>query len=81
MDPMHQFKVEEYFPGFDLFGHHIGFTNSALWMILVAIAVALFTSGGMKRQLVPGRWQAAVEGFTGFIDNMLVSSIGEGGRK
>ena len=25
--------------------------------------------GGMKRQLVPGRWQVAVEGMTGFVDD------------
>ena len=81
LDPMHQFQVQEIFPGFELFGHHIAFTNSALWMLLATAAVTLFTWGGMKRQLVPSRWQAAVETFTGFIDNMLVSNIGEAGRK
>jgi F-type H+-transporting ATPase subunit a len=37
--------------------------------------------GGMRRQLVPGRWQAAVEGVTGFIENMMVTNIGPQGRK
>jgi F-type H+-transporting ATPase subunit a len=37
--------------------------------------------GGMKRQLVPGRWQAAVEGVTGFIDNMMTTNIGPQGRR
>jgi F-type H+-transporting ATPase subunit a len=37
--------------------------------------------GGMRRQLVPGRWQAAVEGVTGFIENMMVTNIGPAGRK
>ena len=37
--------------------------------------------GGMKRELVPGRWQVAVEGFTGFITDMLDTNIGPKGRK
>lgn len=81
IDPMHQFQVQEIFPGFELFGHNINFTNSALWMVVTAIAITFFVWGGMKRELVPGRWQMAVEGFTGFIDNLLVSNIGEEGRK
>jgi F-type H+-transporting ATPase subunit a len=36
---------------------------------------------GMKRQLVPDRWQIAVEGLTGFIDNMVRVNIGPEGRK
>src|SRR5690606_5501227 len=56
-------------------------TNSALWMALSAIALWIFVAGGMKRQLVPGRWQMAVESFTGFIDDMLMANIGKAGRK
>jgi F-type H+-transporting ATPase subunit a len=37
--------------------------------------------GGMKRELVPGRWQVAVEGITGFITNMLDTNVGPEGRK
>jgi F-type H+-transporting ATPase subunit a len=37
--------------------------------------------GGMKRELIPGRWQAAVESFTEFVSGMTLSSIGEEGRK
>jgi F-type H+-transporting ATPase subunit a len=37
--------------------------------------------GGMKRQLVPGRWQMAVEGATGFIGNMLQANVGPEGKK
>lgn len=81
IDPMHQFQVQDIFDGFNLFGHQISFTNSALWMILTAIAVYVFMLGGMKRDLIPGRWQAAVEGFTGFISSMMMQNIGEEGRK
>jgi F-type H+-transporting ATPase subunit a len=37
--------------------------------------------GGMKRQLVPGRWQAAVETMTDFVTNMVESNIGESGKR
>jgi F-type H+-transporting ATPase subunit a len=57
------------------------FTNSALWMLIVLFAIVLFMWGGMKRQLVPGRWQAAVEGITGFVDNITRANIGPEGRK
>jgi F-type H+-transporting ATPase subunit a len=35
---------------------------------------------GMKRQLVPGRWQMAVEGLTGFIENLVRVNIGPKGK-
>ena len=57
------------------------FTNSALWMLIVFAAILLFMWGGMKRQLVPGRWQVAVEGMTGFLDNITRTSIGPEGRR
>jgi F-type H+-transporting ATPase subunit a len=57
------------------------FTNSALWMLIVLFAIVLFMWGGLKRQLVPGRWQAAVEGMTGFVDNITRANIGPEGRK
>ena len=81
IDPMHQFEVQPIFDGFNLGGQQIAFTNSALWMVLTLGVVWLFMLGGMKRQLVPGRWQVAVEGVTGFIDNMLRANVGSEGRK
>ncbi|GLR47018.1 F0F1 ATP synthase subunit A [Sphingomonas astaxanthinifaciens] len=82
VDPMHQFQVEPLF-GHDwtIAGHSIAFTNSSLWMALTLIAVWVFMLGGMKRELVPGRWQAAVEGVTGFISSMMETNIGPQGRK
>jgi F-type H+-transporting ATPase subunit a len=35
---------------------------------------------GLQRQLVPGRWQVAVEGVTGFIDNLVQVNIGPKGK-
>ena len=81
IDPMHQFEVQSIFEGFSIGGQQIAFTNSALWMLVALGAVWLFMVGGMKRQLVPGRWQAAVEGVTGFISSMMTTNIGPEGRK
>jgi F-type H+-transporting ATPase subunit a len=83
IDPMHQFTIEPLF-GTDhwtLGGYNIAFTNSALWMAIAAVALWIFVAGGMKRQLVPGRWQAAVEYFTGFITNLMTTNVGKEGKK
>ena len=83
VDPMHQFSIEPLF-GTDhwtIAGYSIPFTNSALWMAITTVALLVFVAGGMRRQLVPGRWQMAVEGFTGFIDNLLAANIGPAGKK
>ncbi|MEP2235129.1 MAG: F0F1 ATP synthase subunit A [Alteripontixanthobacter sp.] len=83
VDPMYQFTIEPLIgsDGWELAGFNIAFTNSALWMAITTVALTVFMWGGMKRDLVPGRWQMAVEGFTGFIDNMLEANIGKEGRK
>ena len=82
VDPMHQFMVEPIFgQGWTVAGHSIAFTNSAAWMAVVFVALWGFMVLGMKRQLVPGRWQMAVESFTGFITDMMDSNIGPKGRK
>jgi F-type H+-transporting ATPase subunit a len=80
IDPMHQFQIEP-LAKLDLFGYDISFTNSSLFMLVVLGAIWVFMAGGMKRELVPGRWQMAVEGVTGFINNMMSSSIGPEGKK
>ncbi|WP_126172891.1 F0F1 ATP synthase subunit A [Altericroceibacterium xinjiangense] len=80
---MHQFTIEPLFGSnnWEIAGFNIAFTNSALWMAIAAAALWLFMIGGMKRQLVPNRWQMAVETFTGFIDDTLQANIGKEGRK
>src|SRR3546814_12688459 len=52
-----------------------------MWMVIAGLLLWVFMIGGMKRQLVPGRWQVAVEGFTGFISSMMNANIGPEGRK
>ncbi|HVL78492.1 MAG TPA: F0F1 ATP synthase subunit A [Sphingomicrobium sp.] len=80
IDPMHQFTVEPLVP-LELAGIDISFTNSALWMMVALLIIFAFMATGMKRELVPGRWQMAVEGLTTFIDNMVRVNIGPEGRK
>jgi F-type H+-transporting ATPase subunit a len=79
---MEQFQVEP------VFGHHIvlggydvSFTNSALFMVVVFVLLALFMAGGLKRQLIPGRWQVAAESAVSFIDDMMRVNIGPEGKK
>ena len=80
IDPMHQFQIDPIF-GSLADGSPFVFTDSALWMLIVLGSIWAFMLGGMKRELVPGRWQAAVEGVTGFITSMLDTNVGPEGRK
>jgi F-type H+-transporting ATPase subunit a len=50
-------------------------------MVITAVVLWIFVAGGMKRQLVPGRWQMAVEFFTGFINKLLLENAGSAGKK
>jgi len=79
IDPMHQFQISPLAGNLD--GSPFVFTNSALWMLIVLALIWAFMLGGMKRQLVPGRWQVAVEGVTGFVTSMLETNVGPQGRK
>jgi F-type H+-transporting ATPase subunit a len=79
IDPMHQFAIAP-IGGEELVASPFMFTNSALWMMIVTAAIVLFMWGGTRRQLVPGRWQAAVEVVTGFVGNITRQNIGPEGR-
>ncbi|MEY2943700.1 MAG: hypothetical protein RLY97_1714, partial [Pseudomonadota bacterium] len=83
VDPMHQFQIEPLFgtDHWQIAGYNIAFTNSALWMAITALALFVFVQGGMKRQVVPGRWQMAVESMTGFVDGLLAANVGPAGKK
>jgi F-type H+-transporting ATPase subunit a len=80
IDPMHQFQIAPLF-GSELAATPFVFTNSAFWMLAVLGAVLIFMWGGTKRQLVPGRWQAAVEVMTNFVTDITRQTIGANGRK
>ena len=80
IDPMHQFQIHP-IGGGELTGSAFQFTNSALWMLIVLGCIYVFMMGGMKRSLIPGRWQVAVESLTGFISGMVSANIGAEGKK
>ena len=81
IDPMHQFEVQSISELFTIGGQQIAFTNSAAWMLVTLVVLWIFMLGGMKRELVPGRWQMMVEGVTGFISSMMNTNIGPEGRR
>ena len=80
IDPMSQFVIH---PIAGSFGHNnpFVFTNSALWTLIVLGTIWVFMFGGMKRELIPGRWQVAVEGLIAFVDDMVNVNIGPEGKK
>jgi len=50
-------------------------------MLIAIVLIWGFMALGMKRELVPGRWQMAVEGLAGFVDDMVRVNIGPEGKK
>jgi len=60
VDPIHQFEIKNFVPLFNLGGHEISFTNSALYMfIIVGLTSVLLIGGTMRRAVVPGRLQSS----------------------
>jgi F-type H+-transporting ATPase subunit a len=80
IDPMHQFVIQPIAGSFQ-HGSPLVFTNSALWTLIVLGTIWVFMFGGMKRELIPGRWQVAVEGLISFVDDMVNVNIGPDGKK
>lgn len=79
-DPMHQFQVHPIVP-LEIGGYDVSLTNSALWMLFALVVIVAFISLGMRRELVPGRWQMAVEQLTDMISRMAGTTIGPEGKK
>lgn len=79
--PMEQFDIKVLKP-IEAGGYDLSFTNSSLWMMIALILVGGFLFIGTARpQLVPGRWQAAVEYLYDFVRKMLDDNVGPEGRK
>ena len=79
--PMEQFAIKVLHP-IKAGGYDLSFTNSSLWMAIALIGVAAFLFvGTAKPQLVPGRWQAAVEYVYDFVRKMLDENVGPEGRR
>jgi F-type H+-transporting ATPase subunit a len=78
---MEQFAIKVIHP-IKAGGYDLSFTNSSLWMAIALAGIAIFLFvGTAKPQLVPSRWQAAVEYIYDFIRTMLDQNVGPEGRK
>ncbi|HEV3242217.1 MAG TPA: F0F1 ATP synthase subunit A, partial [Methyloceanibacter sp.] len=80
-NPMHQFEIERIIP-FKLFGFDASFTNSALFMVIAATLITLFTLYAMRnRSLVPSRIQSVAEMSYEFVASMVRDNVGTDGMK
>ena len=80
-DPMHQFEIKRIIP-LELFGYDASFTNSALFMVIAATLITLFTVYAMRgRALVPTRLQSVAELSYEFVASMVRDNVGTAGMK
>jgi F-type H+-transporting ATPase subunit a len=80
-NPMEQFSIVRLRP-LAVHGYDISFTNSSLWMLIALAGIAIFLFvGTAKPQVIPGRWQAAVEYFYDFIRKMVDDNVGPEGKR
>lgn len=81
MSPLHQFLIHPLF-SIHIWGLDLSFTNSALAMVMAtALIIGLFNFGSRKKLLVPTRLQSLAEILFEFINNLILETIGEEGRK
>ncbi len=79
--PLAQFEVKK-IVDFKIAGTDFGFTNSALYMVIATFLIITFMlAATRKKLLIPSRLQVIAEGVYNFINDMILSSIGEEGRK
>lgn len=78
--PLKQFEIRRIIP-LEIAGIDISYTNSALLMTLVVIAITALIVLGMRRAaLVPGRVQSVAEMFYEFVVDMVDTNAGHGAR-
>ncbi len=84
IDPMHQFEISRIIP-LEIGGIDASFTNSALWMVIVAVTATLFLTLSMgaskSRALVPSRAQLVSEMAYEFIAGIMRDIVGPSGQK
>jgi F-type H+-transporting ATPase subunit a len=79
-NPLEQFAIKRY-SDLNVAGADAAFTNASLFMLVaLGLILGFFWLGSRNASLVPGRWQAALEGMTGFITDMVDENIGPKGR-
>ncbi|HZR61639.1 MAG TPA: F0F1 ATP synthase subunit A [Xanthobacteraceae bacterium] len=82
INPVEQFEIHNLSPVWNVGGHQIAFTNSALYMFIIVILVsALFIGATSRRAVIPGRLQSIAEMSYEFVANTVRSSAGTEGMK
>jgi F-type H+-transporting ATPase subunit a len=82
LDPIEQFQIRNLLPLFNLGGHQIALTNSAIYMFVIVLVVsALLIGATAPRAVVPGRLQSAAEMTYEFVATTLRNSTGAAGMK
>ena len=82
VDPIHQFNINNWFTIAKVGARDIAFTNSALFMLIAVVGIAVLMLGFTRsRALVPGRLQSLAEMSYEFVADTLRSSTGEAGMK
>ena len=82
VDPIHQFQINKLLHIGTIGGQEIAVTNSALFMLIIVLAVsALLIGATTSRAIVPGRLQAVAEMSYEFVANTVRSSAGTEGMK
>lgn len=80
-NPMHQFEIERIIP-LKIFGFDASFTNSALFMVIAATLIMLFTLYAMRnRSMVPSRIQSVAEVSYEFVASMVRDNVGTDGMR
>ncbi len=81
-DPIHQFQIKNLFMLGQMGGHPLAFTNSALFMVIIALGISLFlllsTRGGA---LIPGRLQSVAELSYEFVADTIKTTAGNEGMR
>ena len=78
--PMDQFVIKPVFGGEQLTWYT--YTNQAFWMTLCFLVVTLFfILGTRKKEVVPGRFQIAVEMIYSFVQSMVLDIAGREGLR
>jgi len=79
-NPLEQFTIKRY-AELGVGPVDAAFTNASLFMLIaLALVLLFFWLGSRNAGLVPNRWQAALEGMTGFVNDMVQENIGPKGR-
>ena len=80
LHPLHQFEIHRIVP-LHIGGLDISFTNSALLMTIVVVAITAVTVlGTRKAELVPGRVQSIAEMLYEFVADMVDTNAGHDAR-